>query len=153
MYHMKWLPLILVVACATSAHAVERLDSPVGLWEAVDDNSSAPKGMMRVYQQGERFFGRNEVRAATPGAELSCTRCKDERKDQPMAGLLIMRNMHLENGEYIGGDILDPSTGRVYGCKFHLTEGGHKMVLRGFLGIALLGGTQMWRRVEPPPQS
>ncbi len=101
---------------------------------------------MRVYQEGMSFFGRNVALSPSDRAEERCMRCKDERKQQPLIGLIIMRNMRLDRGMYSGGDILDPSTRRVYSCEFRLTDGGRKMVLRGVLGVPFVGGSQEWRR-------
>jgi uncharacterized protein (DUF2147 family) len=137
----------LVFAQVIAATATEA-DSPVGLWEAIDVHSGKPTGRMRVYKQADLFFGRNEALFPSDRAGERCTKCKDERKEQPLIGLVIMRNMQFDRGEYSGGDILDPSTGRVYSCSFRLTDGGQKMVLRGFLGLSLLGGTQVWRRLD-----
>ncbi len=63
-------------------------------------------------------------------------------------GLVIMRNMRLQNGEYGGGDILDPRSGSVYPCSFHLAGGGSQLVIRGYIGIPLFGRSQTWTRVE-----
>jgi uncharacterized protein (DUF2147 family) len=59
---------------------------------------------------------------------------------------LIIRNVTLRDGEYGGGDILDPDTGSVYRCKFRLDKDGTVLVVRGFIGISLLGRTQTWQR-------
>jgi uncharacterized protein (DUF2147 family) len=144
----KTLTLLLALQLLGAATAsAAGLDSPVGLWEAFDAKTGKATGRMRVYQEGNAFFGRNEALSPTDRAGERCTRCTDDRKDQPLIGLIIMRNMHAEKSEYTGGDILDPSTGKVYSCKFHLSEDGKQLALRGFLGISLLGGTQMWRRI------
>jgi uncharacterized protein (DUF2147 family) len=34
----------------------------------------------------------------------------------------------------------------VYRCKFHLDKDGAVLVVRGFIGISLLGRTQTWQR-------
>ncbi|HVS77948.1 MAG TPA: DUF2147 domain-containing protein, partial [Steroidobacteraceae bacterium] len=81
-----------------------------------------------------------------------CTRCSGARHDQPIIGLVIMRHLKPQNGEYVGGDILDPNTGRVYGCSLRLTDGGHHLIMRGYLGISLLGRSQTWQRVDGSPQ-
>jgi uncharacterized protein (DUF2147 family) len=52
----------------------------------------------------------------------------------------------LHGGEFSGGDILDPDTGSVYRCKFHLDNGGTTLVVRGFIGFSLLGRSQTWSR-------
>jgi uncharacterized protein (DUF2147 family) len=58
---------------------------------------------------------------------------------------VIIRNMKASDGEYGGGDILDPESGSVYRCKMHV-EDGNRLVLRGYIGISLLGRTQTWQR-------
>ena len=120
--------------------------SPIGLWKTVDDRTGMPRALVRIYVQDGKYFARIE-QSFTPGAETRvCAVCTDERKNQPMIGLLIIRNMTLRNGEYGGGDILDPDTGTVYRCKFHVEKDGTVLVVRGFIGISLLGRTQTWRR-------
>jgi uncharacterized protein (DUF2147 family) len=120
--------------------------SPLGLWKTVDDKTGMPRAMVRIYLQGGKYFGRIEQSFA-PGAETRvCSVCTDERKNQPIIGLLIIRNVSLRDGEYGGGDILDPDTGSVYRCKFHLDKDGTVLVVRGFIGISLLGRTQTWQR-------
>jgi uncharacterized protein (DUF2147 family) len=143
----------LVFAQAIETWAAEA-DSPIGLWEAFDAHSGKATGRMRIYREGTLFFGRNVALSPSDRVGERCARCKDERRDEPMIGLVIMRNMRLDRDVYSGGDILDPSTGRVYSCEFRLTDGGQKMLLRGFLGVSFLGGTQVWRRlVEPAPDA
>jgi len=120
--------------------------SPLGLWKTVDDKTGMPRAMVRIYLQDGKYFGRIE-QSFTPGAETRvCSACADERKNQPIIGLLIIRNVTLRDGEYGGGDILDTDTGSVYRCKFHLEKDGTVLVVRGFIGISLLGRTQIWHR-------
>jgi uncharacterized protein (DUF2147 family) len=122
------------------------LQSPVGLWKTVDDKTGKPRALVRVYLQDGKYFGKIE-QSFTPGAESRvCSVCTDERKDQPIIGLLIIRNVTLHDGEYGGGDILDPDSGSVYRCKFHLEQGGTVLVVRGFIGFSLLGRSQTWQR-------
>jgi len=47
-----------------------------------------------------------------------------------------------------GGQILDPQDGDVYGCTMRLADGGDQLVVRGFLGLALLGRSQTWLRAR-----
>lgn len=138
---------VLFVFSPTAATRAAETDSPVGLWEAFDTHSGKATGRMSIYREGDLFFGRNVALSPSDRAGERCTRCKDERNGQPLIGLVIMRNMRFDHGMYSGGDILDPSSGRVYSCEFHLTDGGQKMILRGFLGVPFLGGSQEWRRV------
>jgi uncharacterized protein (DUF2147 family) len=126
------------------------LSSPLGEWKTFDDKTGNARAIVRIYEQDGNLFGKIE-RSMTPGAESRvCAACTDDRKDQPMLGLVILRNMKRTDDGYAGGDILDPDTGSVYRCKLHLDEGGAKLVVRGFIGISLLGRTQIWERQGSP---
>jgi|SRR5579883_1381704 len=141
------LLLAALVLLAPSTRADTLAASPVGEWRTVDDHTGQPRAIVRLYEAGGRLFGRIE-QSFTPGAEhRRCEVCTDERKDQPIIGLLIIRNLEHRDGEWSGGDILDPDSGRVYRCKLHLDDQG-RLVVRGFIGISLLGRTQIWSR--PP---
>jgi uncharacterized protein (DUF2147 family) len=120
--------------------------SPLGLWRTVDDKTGMPRALVRIYMQDGKYFGRIE-QSFKPGAETRvCSECTDERRNQPIIGLLIIRNVALRDGEYAGGDILDPDNGSVYHCKFHLERDGTVLVVRGYIGISLLGRSQTWQR-------
>jgi uncharacterized protein (DUF2147 family) len=124
--------------------------SPFGEWKTFDDRTGKARAVVRVYEQDGKLFGKIE-RSFTPGAEKRfCAVCTDERKDQPMLGLVIIRNMKRTDDGYAGGDILDPDTGTVYRCKLHVDESGTKLIVRGYIGISLLGRTQTWERQSPP---
>jgi uncharacterized protein (DUF2147 family) len=121
-------------------------NSPIGLWKTFDDKTGNARAIVQIYEQDGKLFGRIES-SFTPGAEHRvCALCTDDRKDQPIIGLVIIRNMKSRDGEYSGGDILDPETGSVYRCKFHLDEDGSRLIVRGYMGISLLGRTQTWQR-------
>ena len=126
-------------------------NSPIGLWKTFDDRTGSARAIVRVCEENGKLFGRIE-RSFTPGAETRvCGVCTDERKNQPIIGLLIIRNMKPADGEYSGGDILDPENGSVYRCKLHVDESGTHLVVRGFIGISLLGRTQTWQRLDALP--
>jgi uncharacterized protein (DUF2147 family) len=122
--------------------------SPIGLWKTIDDKTGSPRAIVRIYEQDGKLFGRIE-RSFTPGAENRvCEECTDERKNRPIIGLIIIRNIRSKDGEYAGGDILDPDTGTVYRCKFHLDQNGSHLIVRGYIGISLLGRSQTWQRQD-----
>jgi uncharacterized protein (DUF2147 family) len=124
--------------------------SPIGLWKTFDDKTGAARALVRIYEQDGKLFGRIE-QSFTAGAENRvCRECTDERKDKPIIGLIIIRNVKAADGEFSGGDILDPENGSVYRCKFHLEDNGARLVVRGFIGISILGRTQIWRRQSSP---
>jgi uncharacterized protein (DUF2147 family) len=125
--------------------------SPLGLWKTFDDKTGSARAIVHVYEENGKLFGRIE-RSFAPGAEKRvCEVCTDERKNQPIIGLLIIRDMKASDGEYGGGDILDPDSGSVYRCKFHVDDSGTHLIVRGFIGVSLLGRTQTWLRQDSLP--
>jgi uncharacterized protein (DUF2147 family) len=146
-YAKRVLLLVLTAASPILSAAPADLSSPAGLWAPTDGNGR-PMGLIRIFEQDGAFYGRIEPSSPADDFSARCTHCTDDRKDQPIIGLVIMRHLRLKGGEYVGGDILDPNTGGVYRCKFHLTDGGRKLHMRGYLGVSLLGQTQTWVRVD-----
>ena len=140
------LPGILAV----TSHAVRaETRSPLeGLWRTVDDHSGAPRALVRIYRQGEAYFGRVEA-SLVPGEEGErCSACTDERKDQPVVGMTILRNMKADEDGFGGGDVLDPESGSVYSCALRLEDEGRRLVVRGYIGLSLFGRSQSWYRTE-----
>ena len=75
-----------------------------------------------------------------------CEKCEGALKGKPVVGMTILTGLKKDGEEWEGGKILDPKSGKVYSAKAKLTDGGKKLEVRGFLGVALLGRTQTWER-------
>jgi uncharacterized protein (DUF2147 family) len=121
--------------------------SPVGFWKTVDDRTHKPRGIVRIYEENNQFFGKIETSFNPEEMTALCEKCTGDRKDAPVIGLVIMRGMTKRGSEYGGGEILDPETGWVYRCRFALIGQGSKLLIRGYLGMPVLGRTQTWVRV------
>lgn len=143
--------LLMLSASALPAAADARLTSPAGLWEPLD-SAGKPLGLIRIFEVNGLYYGRIEPSSPSDDRNARCTLCTGDRHDQPIIGLVLMRHLRPENGEYVGGDILDPDTGRIWGCSLRLTDGGHQLIMRGFLGISILGRSQTWLRVTDRPR-
>jgi uncharacterized protein (DUF2147 family) len=142
-----WLLIsTLAFTCTLRPSAASDLSSPAGRWQPIDEKTGQPLGLIRIYEDRGLFFGRIEPSSPTDDTSRRCSKCTDERRNQPIIGLLLIRNMRLEGDEYAGGDILDPDSGRIYGCKFRLIDGGRKLIMRGYIGLSLFGRSQTWQR-------
>ncbi len=141
---MFWLAAVALVALP--AMAAE--PGITGRWRTVDDKTGKPKGIVLIWEQDGEFFGKVESSIDPTKANEICDLCKDERKNKPVTGMVVLRHMKRDGDEWNGGDILDPDNGKVYRCKARLEDGGKKLIVRGFIGISLLGRSQTWTREE-----
>jgi uncharacterized protein (DUF2147 family) len=126
--------------------------TPAGLWKTIDDDGKTEKSLVRIADDGGVLTGRIEKLldpTAPPGG--TCDKCTDERKDKPLVGLTIIRNVKHNADDaalWDGGDITDPKSGKVYKVRLKPVDGGRKLEVRGYIGVPLLGRTQTWIRVE-----
>ena len=121
-----------------------------GEFVAIDEASGKPKALVRISEQDGAFTGRIErLLDADPKWDGRCDRCRDERKDQPVLGMVILTDLRKDGDQYTGGKILDPQNGNVYRCNVRVVDGGKKLEVRGFIGVSLFGRTQVWQREQP----
>jgi uncharacterized protein (DUF2147 family) len=140
----RFLAVALFCTIRFAAFAAE--PTPTGLWRTVDDKTGEPRGLVRLYEEAGQIFGKIYKSLDPKDAKERCDLCNDERRNQPVIGMVFLRWMRKSGGEYTGGDILDPDTGMVYRCKFRMSEQGRKLVVRGYVGMALFGRSQTWIR-------
>ena len=142
------IALALCIPAALTAAAAQDLATPVGRWQTVDDKTGKPSGIVRIYEQNGVLYGNIEKVFDPARAPLNCIACADDRKNKPLIGLNIIRGLKRDGEVWNGGTVIDPETGSVYKASARLDDGGRKLVLRGYLGISLLGRSQTWQR-EP----
>ena len=126
--------------------------TPVGLWKTIDDETKKEKSLVRITDAGGVLSGKIE-KLLDPDSkpDAKCDKCTDERKDQPILGLPIIRNVKANADDatlWDGGEILDPNNGKTYKVRLRPADGGKKLEVRGYIGAPLLGRTQTWHRVE-----
>ncbi|WP_310384505.1 DUF2147 domain-containing protein [Roseateles sp.] len=125
--------------------------SPTGLWKTIDDETKAEKSLVRVSETAGVFSAVIEKLLDPAKADAKCDKCSDERKDKPVMGMTILRDVKKSGSDselWDGGDILDPNNGKVYKVRLKPVDGGKKMEVRGYIGMPMLGRTQTWIRVE-----
>jgi uncharacterized protein (DUF2147 family) len=137
---------------AATLSASAQSASPAGVWKTIDDNTKKEKSFVRIVETNGVFSGKVE-KIVDPDApkDAVCKDCADERKDQPILGMTIIRNVKAsadDKAVFEGGDILDPNNGKVYRVRLKLIENGAKLDVRGYIGTPMLGRTQTWVRAE-----
>lgn len=126
--------------------------TPAGLWKTTDESSGKDTSLVRIVEEGGVLTGRIEkILDPDSPPHAVCDRCYDDRKNVPLVGLLLIRNVHHSPKDvaiWDGGDILDPHNGRIYKVRLRPQEAGQKLEVRGYIGAPSFGRSQIWLRVE-----
>jgi uncharacterized protein (DUF2147 family) len=147
----KNLAVAALLAAAAFAAAAQAA-SPAGLWRTIDDSTKKDKSLVRIVEANGVYSGKVE-KIVDPDSpkDATCKECSDDRKDKPVVGMTIIRNVKASADDkdvFEGGDILDPNNGKVYRVKLKLIDNGSKLDVRGYIGTPMLGRTQTWVRAE-----
>ena len=144
---MKRLALTLLLATAGSIAFAQA--TPVGLWKTIDDETKAEKSLVRVTDNAGVLTGKIEKLLDPAKQNDVCDKCTDDRKDKPILGMTIVRNVKQDADDpalWTGGDITDPKNGKVYRVRMKPIDGGKTLEVRGYIGPFFRN--QTWIRVE-----
>ena len=145
----RFAALVVAAGLSIAAAGACAQATPAGLWKTIDDNTKKEKSLVRIVESGGVYTGRVEkILDTTAPPDAVCKDCTDERKDKPVLGLTILRNLKQSaDGEWWeGGDVTDPNNGKTYKARVRTIEDGKKLQMRGYVGPFFR--TQTWIRVE-----
>jgi len=121
---------------------------PDGYWKTIDDGSGEAKSIVYIWKEKDVYYGKVHEILNDERKDVLCDKCEGERKGKPVLGMTIMWDLKENDGEYDGGQILDPDNGKTYKCKMKVNEEGTELTVRGYIGFSLIGRSQVWHRVE-----
>jgi len=120
----------------------------LGTWKTNDDRNGNSKAIVSLYEEEGLLYGRIEKIVEKGKENARCEKCKGERKDKPVTGMLIIDGFKKNaKGEYKGNTLFDPEQGMTFKGKIWLDpDDPNKLKVRGYL--AFLYRTQTWIRVN-----
>ena len=89
--------VLSVIAACNNASAQQQ--TPVGLWQAVDDDTKEPTGWFLISNHNGLYDGIIAKMFLKPGENPNavCDKCTDDRQDHPWLGLPLIRGMEQED--------------------------------------------------------
>lgn len=120
-------------------------DTPVGVWKNIDDVTHQAKALIQISEDGNGVLS-GKIIKLLQHPDAVCDKCDGALKGKPVMGMTILWGLKQDGKTWSGGRIIDPKSGKVYSAKMSLSDAGQKLEVRGFLGISLLGRSQVWER-------
>ena len=122
-------------------------NSPVGNWTTIDDKTGKERAVVEISQLDDKLYGTIQKVYKQAGDLGHCIKCPGKFKDKNIVGLTFLWDLKKSgNNVWSSGQILDPKNGKIYRAKATLSKNGKKLYVRGYMGVSLLGRTQVWVR-------
>ncbi|MFT4659829.1 MAG: hypothetical protein ACI8XB_000079 [Patiriisocius sp.] len=115
-----------------------------GHWKTIDDETGKEKSVVEIFDKNGKAYGKIISLLNPDEPNPICDKCSDDRKDEAIEGMEIIRGMEKDDDEWSEGTIIDPENGKSYDCKIWVEDG--KLQVRGY--IAFFFRTQEWIRVN-----
>jgi uncharacterized protein (DUF2147 family) len=144
---MKYILAYIICSAflITGPAIADEADAIIGEWYTKDS-----KALVQIYKSGETYNGKI-IWLKEPfyedGTEKRDKNNPDESRHQDkIIGLNLVKDfVYKAKNKWADGTIYDPDNGKTYSCKMTLT-GDNELKVRGFIGVSLIGRTQMWQR-------
>ena len=143
---MKIISSILLV-CALLLGSIVAQAQAEGVWLNQDATAH-----IEIYKNNNKLYGKiiwlKEPNDEQGKPKTDPLNSNEKMRTRSRLGMVILVGLKANGANYWdGGTIYNPKSGKTYSLQIKLQPDG-KLHLRGFIGVSLLGETQMWTRVK-----
>lgn len=145
MKKISWL-LFLFMSFVSFVHA-QSADAVLGTWWNQEKDAK-----ITMYKNGNTYEGKitwlknmYEDDGTTPRKDSKNSDSK--LRTRTLMNLVILHGFKYDDGEWTGGKIYDPKSGKTYSSKMEL-DGSNELDIRGYIGAPLFGRTTTWTRAD-----
>ena len=143
---MKHLTILLFILAASFQGFSQNKDQILGKWV-----NSTSEANIEITKRSDKYFGKI-VWLKEPKDEKGNTKTDVKNpvaslRSRTIVGLEILKDFTYDDGEWTGGKIYDPKSGKTYSCNITLNDAGN-LNIRGYIGVSFLGRTDVWKKVK-----
>jgi uncharacterized protein (DUF2147 family) len=142
--HLQLAMLISILLPVFLAGGADTI-SPVGIWKnddatlEISENQGKLSGKIIAMREPQTPEGKDKTDIHNPDAA---------KRQRPIVGLVFLSGFTQKSQtRWENGTIYDPKSGNTYSSSMEL-DGPEKLNMRGFIGISLIGRTDVWTRVR-----
>ncbi|WP_158800559.1 DUF2147 domain-containing protein [Pedobacter sp. L105] len=143
---MRHISMVLLFTVISLTGFAQNKDAILGQWI-----NSTKEAHIDVFKKGDKYFGKIVWLSANKDEKgIVKTDLKNPDaalRSRPILGMEILRDFVYDDGKWTDGKIYDPKSGKTYSCNMNIKENGD-LNMRGYVGISLLGRTEVWKRVK-----
>ncbi len=139
--------LVVFASCACGATGIRAADatSPVGLWKNEDATFEIFENKGKL---SARIVTLTEPKTSEGKEKTDIHNPDPSKRNRPIIGLVFMSGFNRKSDtRWNDGTIYDPKSGSTYSCFMELVS-PDRIKVRGFVGISLIGRTEVWTRVQ-----
>jgi uncharacterized protein (DUF2147 family) len=147
------LPLAITLILASSA-AAQKPDAIVGTWwneekdAQIEVSPCEGKFCGKIIMLKESNYPADDPKGMAGKPKVDRENPEASKRERPILGMnLVWGFTHSGENLWEGGFIYNPRDGKTYKCKMTL-ENPDQLKVRGFIGISLIGKTNVWTRVK-----
>ena len=144
---MKKIFVLATVFIASIAGSfAQNADAVKGTW--LNDNKDAK---VEIYKSGDKYFGKviwTDEMYESDGKTLKkdSKNSNEELRNRPIQNMVILSGFTYDDGEWTGGEIYNPKSGKTYKSTMKLK--GSSLEIRGYVGSPMFGKTTTWTRIS-----
>lgn len=142
----KYVLILKMLIAVVAAASAQTADDIKGVWMSADKDAK-----IEIYKSGNLYSGRiiwgkdiYEQDGKTPRTDIKNS--NTALRTRSMLNLVILSGFSYADGEWSGGELYDPKTGKTYKSKMKLKQ--NSLEIRGYVGSPMFGKTTVWTRVS-----
>jgi len=143
---MKKIAILFAFIFTSTIVLAQKPDEIIGKWLNKDKEAH-----LQIYKKGNKYYGKlawlKNPNDESGQPKKDSKNPSGELRSRPLLGLEILKGFEYKNGTWEEGTIYDPKSGKTYSCKMTL-DGKNKLNVRGYVGISLIGRTEVFTRVD-----